>query len=155
MAKENRTKAASARSLDRKEEALALRRAGHSYRAIASLLSISKSRAHELVSEGLEDAREQIAAASSALLVEEVSRLDGMLKKVYPAAEGGDLQAVDRVIKIIERRAKLLGIEAPVRIETTGRDGAPIEVSSKQTIDPSKLSNETLRQLLDARFKPD
>ena len=84
-----------------------------------------------------------------------MARLDGMLEKLWPKARRGEVAAVDRVLKISERRAKLLGIEAPVRIETTGKDGKPIEVSSTQTIDPSKLSSQTLQDLLDARIAAD
>ena len=88
-------------------------------------------------------------------LGKEIARLDGMLEKLWPKARRGEVSAVDRVLKIGERRAKLLGIEAPVRIETTGKDGKPIEVSSTATIDPSKLSTQTLQDLLDARLAPD
>lgn len=39
------------------------------------------------------------------------------------------------------------------RLEHTGKDGKPIEM--KSTIDPTKLSNETLRELMNARTKAD
>lgn len=151
----SKTSPAKARMLKHQEQALALRRSGMAYSAIAVKLGLSKSRAHALVQLGLEDAREQIVTQADELRTEEISRLDGMLRKVYTKAAAGDLQAVDRVLKIGERRAKLLGLEAPVRIETTGKDGAPIEVSSTLSIDPSKLSTQTLRELLDARTQPD
>lgn len=151
----SKTSAAKARMLKHQEQALLLRRSGLSYAAIGQRIGLSKSRAHALVQMGLEDARQQIVTQSDELRTEEISRLDGMLAKVYAKAAKGDLQAVDRVLKIGERRAKLLGLEAPVRIEATGKDGAPIEVSSTLSIDPSKLSTQTLRELLDARPQPD
>lgn len=151
----NANSARLARKVKHQEQALELRRAGLSYATIARRIGLSKSRAHALVQLGLQEARAQNAASAEELRVEELSRLDGMLAKVYPKAAKGDLQAVDRVLKIGERRAKLLGLEAPVRIEATGRDGAPMEVSSSVRFDPSKLSMATLRELLDARSKPD
>ena len=155
MASANNTNAARARKLKHQELALELRRAGYSYDSIGRKIGLSKSRAHALVQMGLDEVRQQIAAAVDNLRAEEVSRLDGMLAKIYPKASRGDVAAIDRVLKIGERRAKLLGIEAPMRIETTGKDGAPIEVSSSLTIDPSKLSTRTLQELLDARAAPD
>lgn len=132
MAKENRTSASTARAIEHREHALALRRAGRSYRAIGEELKISKTRAHQLVSEGLEESREQIMAHADELRAETLSRLDGMLQKVYPNAEAGDVQAVDRVLKIEERRAKLLGLDAPVRtaLQGGGEDSPPITTSS-------------------------
>lgn len=140
--------------LKHQERALALRRASHSYAQIAQKLGLSKSRAHKLVQIGLEDARAQNAAAADDLRAVELSRLDGILAKVYPKATAGDLQAVDRVLKIGERRAKLLGLEAPVRIQASGVDGKPIEIAST-SIDPSRLTTEVLQALLNARVAPD
>lgn len=147
--------AAKARSLDLQTKALELRRMGLGYVAIGERLGLKKSQAHRLVVAGLAEARAQISASADELRSEEISRLDGMLQGVWPRARKGQVTAIDRVLKISERRAKLLGLEAPVRIETTGKDGKPIEVSSTATIDPSKLSTQTLQDLLDARLAPD
>lgn len=140
-----------ARTVENQAKALELRRAGLGFEAIGAQLGLKKSQAHRLVVAGLAEARAQISASADDLRSEELSRLDGMLMGLWPRARKGEVVAVDRVLKIGERRAKLLGLEAPVRIETTGRDGAPIEVSSTVSIDPAKLSTQTLRELLDAR----
>lgn len=143
-----------ARSVELQAKALELRRMGLGYVEIGNQLGLKKSQAHRLVVAGMAEARAQIGASADELRTEELSRLDGMLAGLWPRARKGEVVAVDRVLKIGERRAKLLGLEAPVRIETTGRDGAPIEVSSTVSVDPTKLSTQTLRELLDARTKP-
>jgi hypothetical protein len=140
---------------DLQAQALELRRMGKGFEEIAQLIGVGKSQAHRYVVAGLAAARAQIVASADELKAEEISRLDGMLTALWPKARKGEVAAVDRVLKIGERRAKLLGIEAPVRIETTGKDGAPIAVTSSVTLDPAKLSTATLRELLDARRKPD
>ena len=66
-----------------------------------------------------------MAGSSDELLALELSRLDGLLAKVYPMAAQGDLQAVDRVLKICERRARLLGLDAPTRTALQGGGDAP------------------------------
>jgi hypothetical protein len=144
-----------AKAIKARETALDLRRAGLSFERIGERMGVGKVRAHQLVTEAMEHTRQTIAAGADELRAEEIARLDGMLEKLWPKARRGEVAAVDRVLKIGERRAKLLGIEAPVRIETTGKDGKPIEVSSTATIDPSKLSTKTLQDLLDARLAPD
>lgn len=131
----NANSAAKARKLKHQELALNLRRAGMSYAAIGRKLGLSKSRSHALVQLGLEEARAHITASADDLRTEELSRLDGMLAKAYPMAAKGDLQAIDRVLKIGERRARLLGLDAPLRTALEGGgDGAPpISTEAKVT----------------------
>jgi len=64
-----------------------------------------------------------------------VERLDQMLLALGPMLrtnqrEGrmANLGAIDRALKIMERRAKLLGLDAPVRQEVTGADGGALEI---------------------------
>jgi hypothetical protein len=40
-------------------------------------------------------------------------RLEAMVASVYEQASGGDYAAVDRILKIMERQAKLDGLDAP------------------------------------------
>lgn len=129
------TNAARARKLKHQEQALELRRAGHSFDAIARRIGISKSSAHQLVQSGMADARAQIAASADELRAEELSRLDGMMVRAYAKASKGDLQAIDRVVKMMERKARLLGLDAPVRtaLQGGGDDAPPITTESKVT----------------------
>ena len=46
----------------------------------------------------------------------ELKRLDTMLESIWQKVLKGDAAAVDRAIKIQERRSKLLGLEAPTKI---------------------------------------
>lgn len=126
--RKNRTSPAKARRLQLQEKAIDLRRAGVGFVEIGQKLGIGKSTAHRMVEAGMESARAQITASSDDLKAQELSRLDGMLLKLYPKAAKGDVQAIDRVIKIGERRAKLLGLDAPVRtaLQGGGEDAPPI-----------------------------
>lgn len=121
----NLTSAAKARTLDRQAKALELRRMGKGYVEIAAALEIGKSQAHRLVKAGLAEAREQIRASGDELRSEELSRLDALLSSLWPQARKGSLGAVDRVIKVMERKAKLLGLDAPQRVAHGGDPDAP------------------------------
>jgi DNA-binding transcriptional regulator LsrR (DeoR family) len=123
MAAHNRTSARTARTLHLQIQALELRRLGFGYREIAAHLGIGRTRAHQLVTHAMEESRAQVAEAVDAIKALEISRLDGMLRGLWPNARKGGLGAVDRVLKIMERRAKLLGLDAPVRISATNKDG--------------------------------
>lgn len=106
------------RSLDNQTRALELRRAGHSFRKIAAEMDCSVGAAHKYIKQAMEETRAEVAAHTDELRAEELSRLDGLMQRLYPlaTAEAPDLQAVDRVLKCMERRARLIGLDAPVRV---------------------------------------
>lgn len=140
MAATNSTSAARARKLERQVKALELRRMGKGYAEIARTLGIGKSQAHRLVQAGLSDARDQIRAEANDLRAEEISRLDAMLAGLWPDARKGHQGAVDRVLRIMERRSKLLGLDAPVRLAHGGdTDGPPIQAEHVHTLSDADL----------------
>jgi len=128
-----KTSPAKTRRLELQAKALELRRGGAGFVEIGEKLGVGKSTAHRLIEASMADARAQILASVDELRAEEVSRLDGMLAKLYPKAAEGDVQAIDRVVKIGERRAKLLGLDAPVRtaLQGGGEDAPAIVTESK------------------------
>lgn len=152
MAASNRTSAAKARALDNQIKALELRRMGKGYIEIAAALGISKSKAHRLVSSGLQDARAQVSADSAELRAEEVSRLDAMLAGLWPDARRGSHGAVDRVIKIMERRAKLLGLDAPIKHSATDPTGE-VDRTPLMWIVPPELPVDEWQQLAQSLTK--
>lgn len=117
------TDAGAATRIKRQAEALELRRAGLGFEEIASRLGVGKSQAHRYVVAGLADARAQIRASADELKSEDLSRLDAMLTGLWPRARKGEAIAVDRVLKIMERRARLLGLDAPTKIAETDPAG--------------------------------
>jgi len=96
---------------DRLSEALKLRRAGKSYEQIAEALGYAGSgAAYNAVNAALREGVQEPAREVRRL---EVERLDALLEALWPQAMAGDGFAVDRVLKIQERRAKYLGLDAP------------------------------------------
>lgn len=104
---------------ERKRNALELRLAGASYRDIAQALEVSPATALQDCKEALADIPVQQADEMRTV---ELSRLDRLQRAVWPRAVKGDLQAVDRAIKIIDRRAKLFGLDAPQQVQITAND---------------------------------
>ncbi len=95
----------------RNERALELHLAGASYQKIATALGFaSKSSAHEAVQKALASSRPVTIAGEA--LETELARLDAMLVGLWAAARRGNVAAVDRVLKIMERRSKYLGLDS-------------------------------------------
>ena len=58
----------------------------------------------------------------------ELERLDKLWFAMYRQATQGNQGAVDRCIRIMERRAKLLGLDAPTKTELSTKDDKPISI---------------------------
>ena len=100
--------------LDIERKALELRRAGGTYEAIAERLGYqTRNGAHRAVARAL--ARNP-AADADAVRELETDRLDRLLVAVWPVALKGEPKAVDQVLKIAERRARLLGLDVPTHV---------------------------------------
>lgn len=111
------------KSHDRKLKALELRKAGYDYRRIGETLGCSVTQAHRDVAAALKLTLQEPADDVRAL---EVERLDNMLRALWRDVSAGNHGAIDRALRVMERRAKLLGLDAPTRTETTGANGAPV-----------------------------
>ena len=109
---------------ERSSKALTLRKTGASYRSIAAVIAsefglekYTEAQAHRDISRELD----RIAKDSTLNAVQvrslELERLDVYLLSIARDVQKGDFLAIDRALKISERRAKLLGIDAPIQLK--------------------------------------
>jgi hypothetical protein len=103
---------------ERERKALELRKAGASFDEIAKALDYAdKSGAFYAIKRALSDI---VPPAVDEMRTLEGERLDALLAAVWKQAMDGDLKAVDRVLRIIDQRARLLGLNAPVQVGLNG-----------------------------------
>ena len=131
----------------RDAQALELRKQGLQYHEIASRMGYAqKSGAHHAVQRALRAAladRDEDAEDVRAL---EIQRLDDLLQGLWNKAIGGNPQAIDRVLRIMERRALYLGLDEPKKQEITGPNGGAIQI--EQTVDVNVSLEERNRRIL-------
>ena len=93
----------------RRIEALALRKQGLSFEKIADKLGYgNRGNAYRAVVQELSALRHE---AGDDLLKLELIRLDALLEAVWPAAMKDNNGAVERALRIIHQRARLLGLD--------------------------------------------
>jgi hypothetical protein len=118
----------------RREQTTKLRLAGWSIRDIAGHLKCSVGTIHSDLSEVLlrtQDTTDDAVKKDRAL---SVARLDKATKGIWPQVESGEVDAVDRLVKLEARRAKLLGLDAPTRQELSGPGGGAIPVEAQTSL---------------------
>lgn len=100
---------------DKRLRALEMRRAGHDYRSIAAALEYKDpGAAYKAVTAALKATLQEPADEVRRL---ELERVDKLTLALWPLAELGDFDALDRVLKLMKRRADLLGLDAPKKVE--------------------------------------
>ena len=130
---------------ERRRNIMELRMTGASQRHIAETLGLAKSTVSAHLNAALAELVEQVHDAAESVRALELERLDRLLVAMWGSATAGSFHATDRVLKIMERRSMLLGLDAPKRQEVTGKDGGPIQTT--QTLDLASLTDEELAEI--------
>lgn len=116
-------------TLERETKILELRRAGVTWAVIAERTGYASA-------SGAYNAYQRIAERTIRPKLEELrdmelDRLDRLQAGVWGKAINGEIRAVDSVLRIIDRRARLLGLDAPkelnVKAEVTNYDANSID----------------------------
>jgi aryl-alcohol dehydrogenase-like predicted oxidoreductase len=111
---------AEAAILKRQGAAWDLRLGGLSYRAIGKKLDCSHETVRQDIEAELQRLAESNADKAGVHRQLELERLDKYIRVLDHWIESGNIAAVGMAIKVQERRAKLLGLDAPTKQETTG-----------------------------------
>lgn len=139
-----------ARAAERRTQALELRKQGMTFAQIGAALDCSEQRAHKIVTEELRRLNEHRAEQATEVARLELERLDALLAGVWEKAKGGDGPAIDRALAVMNRRAKLLGIDAPERRELTGKDGKAMRLSLEDVVEADRQLEEWERDRVPA-----
>jgi hypothetical protein len=136
--------------------AVALRRQGYTYEKIGEKVGITKQTAHAMVVAALEERRRELNESVDDVRDMEVVRLDKMtaflFKRLDDPKHDDPERTVTAILKIMERRASLLGLDAPKDYRfTPGAVAAP----TGGDIDVSRLTVDQLRELDELRARYD
>jgi hypothetical protein len=121
----NNTNAKAVARAERDARALELRKAGSTFQQIADLCGYANApRAHEAITKAIRALPREAAAEVRAL---ELERLDRLTLAVWDSARDGDRGSIDTVLRLMKRRACLLGLDldAPLGDASPALTGLP------------------------------
>lgn len=126
-------KGTNAQAVIRQQAALEYRLGGFSYRDIGAQLGVSGKTAYYDVQNSIAEIEAVKSERAEELIVIEQLKLDRMEALLNKAANTGDVKAILAKVRIQERRAKLLGLDAAIQVkqEVSGSDGKPFVFTMK------------------------
>lgn len=128
----------------RRTQAIQLRLAGAEWQQIADTLGYSdKAAANKDVTRALEMAAREQRASAEVLRETELQRLDRLQRGLWATAIAGDVRAVEAVLRVMDRRMKLLGLDIPPDVEERLRQ----EISQRVGVQMSVVFGKVLDQL--------
>ena len=119
---------------DRIRAAIRLRLEGYTLEQIGDNLGVSTATICKDIKEAVDSIREQEKQLASQVLDMEIYRLNLLQVALHKTIFTGEiseqeplddhqLKAIDKMLKVMERRAKLLGLDAPTKIAATDTEG--------------------------------
>jgi hypothetical protein len=121
--------------LDRQTKAVLLRRQGHTFREIAAEMKITLREAHRLVTTAFREAAHRSAETAEQMVQLHNERLDWMLKSLASEIDRGSSRAIEVAVKLLDRQARLLGLDAPAKKEVQIRFD---QLSDQELLDEAK-----------------
>ena len=109
------------RTTEKTLKALELRKQGMNYTQISKKLGCARSTACRYVLSELENLADKCREEAEHVRALELQRLDDLYTKAWDLVDaGGSETAIDRCLRIMERRSKLLGLDAAEKVEHSG-----------------------------------
>jgi len=132
-----------ATATERKAQALSRRIGGFTFQQIADEMHVTRQAAYALVKSALAELNEKIAEDAAELRRLELERLDTMRSAVWGGVLKGDLQSIDRALKISARLSALAGLDAPTKSDVTSNGNAITKIEIEYVKTGNDSENKT------------
>jgi hypothetical protein len=129
-------------NMDRNAKIIDLKIAGASERAIAKEVGLSCAQVDRIIQDYYKAADKIKSRRGSRMVDMELDRLDKLTLALF--ANRNDPRTADTLLHIMERRAKYLGLDKPIKIDANNTNTGEM----KQSINFTKLPDDKLDQLL-------
>lgn len=130
---------------EHRAKAVEFRKMGMSYEAIGKQLGISAPAVHKAVLNAMRGVKVKQDKDAEIIKVMEYENLDRLQLAAWPGAMKGNHLLIDKVLKIMERRAKMMGLDAPEKHANTDSQGNDLLI-------PKRIQDMSDEEL-DARIK--
>lgn len=124
---------------ERRTKLIQMRLAGVDYITIAERLDYSSpNAARKDFTRVMRETLDLQAEAAEELRNVELQRLDRLQAAAWADAVKGNLRAIETVLKVIDRRCRLLGLDSPLQVEATVTEVTQQDLELREMINAAK-----------------
>lgn len=111
------------RLAERKQRAYSLSLAGWNYREISADIGVSPQQVGKYIRGALANTEDLSAAQTTELRQIQYDRIQALFKKIWAKVGTGKdlLSAIQTAIRLLEREAKLMGLDAPTKVDISAK----------------------------------
>jgi hypothetical protein len=109
--------------IDRRRHVVEMRRTGSTLESIANVISskfglpnYDRRRAFDDLKFGLDEINREYQLDTEALRREHLETIDRLQMALWSKAIGGDVKAIDSITRLLGRKSRLCGLDAPVQL---------------------------------------
>jgi hypothetical protein len=118
----------------RENQALDLRLKGYSYDDIAEKMKMTDIGIYTMIMRVLARMEENLKEKIPQVRQQELLRCDQMLKALEKGVKRGETKSIQTALKVSERRARLLGLDAPVKLNPVDEQGNTMSLTAFRAI---------------------
>lgn len=85
----------------------------------------------------------------------DLDRLDELLLALWPAAKQGDTKSIDAALRILDRRSKYLGLDAPTKVDATVVALDPKDIELRNLIEQARIDAGIEESAIKGELVPD
>ena len=108
---------------------------GHSYRQIADKYGVTESLVGNLIRKYIKDLRETGLRTVAEYRQVQIERIQTSYASIWTNVLRGRVDAINTMIRLMEREAKLLGLDAPTKVDISARI---IALAQAEGVDPDE-----------------
>lgn len=145
-----RTTGSAVKRAERRAKAIELRKQGKKWDEIGAALGITRQSAQEMVGRVLDNINAYTVDQVNELREDQLEKVRTLTAVLWEPALQRDVQSLDRVVKLLEREAKLAGLDAPERHEVKAIPFEGVAEPELATRMANALIDRNLPELLSA-----
>lgn len=146
--RQNTTSAARLARANKQAQAVKLRAEGKTFEQIGKALKIGKGTACTYVMDAIAEANKQGSEIATDLIAHEWKITTALLETFVPLAMEGDAEANREVCRLLDRRARYRGLDAPVKTDSnvTEKIGIGLEITHR-FLNREQMQDEVLARV--------
>lgn len=140
----NRSRATAAVSAERRARAWDLYKAGWSHSQIAPEIGVSRVMIGKYIRKVLDTLADSSLKTAERYRTVQLVRIQAAMKAIWVKVGQGRIDAIHTMLRLMEREAKLLGLDAPAKVDIEHRIR---EMAHEEGLDPDAAVREAQRHL--------